>query len=101
MRLTRRRLLAWTVGSAAGARAYAFGSDFWNKKDASGWSSAEAHQLMTKSPWAKQVTAYAPGGGGGSRGGAGGGIAGSLSQTDARYGDGTGPGGWRQEKGPR
>ena len=101
MPLTRRRLLAWTTGAAFRARAYAFASDFWNKKDPSEWSSTEVHQLLTKSPWAKRVTADAPGGGGGSRSGTGGRTAVTLSSTDAQYGDGTGPGGWRQQNGPR
>ena len=98
---TRRRLLAWTAGVACCARAYALASDFWNKKDPSDWSSVEAHQLLTKSPWAKQVTVYAPAGGGERSSGAGGRVGATLSSTDAQYGDGTGPGGWRQEKGPR
>jgi len=47
---------------AAGAtglcgRIYAFASDFWNKKAPADWSSEEVHQLLNKSPWAKEVTA--------------------------------------------
>lgn len=47
------------VGAAAGASlefatANLFGaSDFWNKKDASAWSSDEVLQLATNSPWAR------------------------------------------------
>jgi hypothetical protein len=39
-------------------------SDFWNRKEASQWSSEEIDRLVTASPWAKQVKASAtlPGG---------------------------------------
>jgi hypothetical protein len=73
--LTRRRWLAWAagataIGSTVSSRLYGFASDFWNKKAPAEWSQDEVHQLLTKSPWAKQVTAEAArsgGGGGGSR----------------------------------
>ncbi len=56
---TRRELLAAAAGFAA-SRLYASGSDFWNKKDPSEWSSQEIEQLTSKSPWAKEINASAP-----------------------------------------
>jgi hypothetical protein len=66
--LTRRGVLTIACGAAT-ARLYGFGPDFWNKKDPSEWSSQEIDQLTSKSPWAKEVSASAPGeyGNGGSR----------------------------------
>jgi hypothetical protein len=72
-------MFAAGAGMTAWHRAYAFSSDFWNKKDPSQWSREEIDRLTTKSPWAKEVSAeYSPGEGGGmggprSGGGAGGG----------------------------
>ena len=79
-RLTRRGVLGIIAGARA-ARLYAFGSDFWNKKDPPEWTSEEIAQLTSKSPWAKEVSASAPaqggyGQGGGSRRGGGMGIPG-------------------------
>jgi len=88
--LTRRGvfMLAAGVGFAAWGRVYGSNSEFWNKKEPAEWTSAEIDQLISKSPWAKQVGAqYSrdrgdggypndegyPGGGGGGRGGMGGG----------------------------
>ena len=73
--LTRRRWFAsvagaTAMGSALCGHAYGFASDFWNKKEAAEWSQDEVRQMLTKSPWAKQVTAEATrsgGSGGGSR----------------------------------
>jgi hypothetical protein len=53
--VTRRGILAIAAGSSV-ARLYAFGSDFWNKKEPSEWSSEEVNQLTTKSPWAKEAS---------------------------------------------
>ncbi len=50
------------LGIAAASAVYGFSSDFWNKKDPSEWTGAEIDQLTTKSPWAKEVSASAPGG---------------------------------------
>jgi hypothetical protein len=96
--LTRRNLLLLTGAGVAALRPLAAAnSDFWDKKPPSEWSSDEIDRLLTRSPWAKEVTAqYAPGqapsggypdstgypgGGGGGRstggiGGIGGGIGG-------------------------
>jgi len=89
--LTRRGvfMLAGGVGFAAWSRLYGSNSEFWNKKEPPEWTSAEIDQLISKSPWAKQVGAQyshdrsdgsgypddqgQPGGGGGGRGGMGGG----------------------------
>lgn len=72
--LTRRAVFALAGAGAAGwGRLYAFGSEFWDKKPPSEWSSEEIGKLTTKSPWAKQVTAQVSAAGGGGRGGSGGG----------------------------
>jgi hypothetical protein len=64
-------LLPWNVLEAT------LYSDFWNKKEPSKWSQDEIDKLLTKSPWAREVTAsYAPGerpNNGGQGGGQGGG----------------------------
>jgi hypothetical protein len=72
---SRRRALklACGAGVAGVGRLYAFGSDFWNKKDPSEWTGAEVDQLTNKSPWAKELTISGPSQGGMSRGGMGGG----------------------------
>lgn len=77
-----RRGLLMLAGAAAQSRIrlYAGGSDFWNKKEPAEWSSEEIDKLVTKSPWARQVTASSAamsrgyGGNGGSGSGSGGGI---------------------------
>jgi hypothetical protein len=56
------------------SRGYGFAADFWNKKGSADWSPDEVHQLLNKSPWAKEVTATmaarsGSGGGGGNNGG--------------------------------
>jgi hypothetical protein len=49
--MTRRH---WVGGLSIFATAKLFGaSEFWNKRDASTWSSDEVLQLATRSPWAK------------------------------------------------
>jgi len=90
---TRRSVLAIAAGAVAGSvRMYGFSSDFWNKKEPSGWSGTEIEQLTSKSPWAKEVSAQSSleqrddgdmsgsrgrgGGGGGWPGGGGGGMGG-------------------------
>jgi hypothetical protein len=55
MLLTRRGVL---ILAGAGL-AWASNSDFWNKKDPSQWNPEEVDKLLTKSPWAKEVTATA------------------------------------------
>lgn len=77
--LTRRGLLMLAAGAGAQAssRLYAGSSDFWNKKEPAEWSSEEIDKLVTKSPWARQITASSPamsrqyGGNGGQGGGSG------------------------------
>ena len=77
--LTRRGLLMLATGAGvqASLRLYAGSSDFWNKKEPAEWSSDEIDKLVTKSPWARQVTASSPamsrqyGGSGGNGGGMG------------------------------
>ena len=86
--LTRRGLMMLAAGAGVPLRLrlYAASSDFWNKKEPAQWSSDEIDRLVTKSPWARQVTAasaavsrpYATGGSGGGMGdpGVGGGSPG-------------------------
>jgi hypothetical protein len=58
IQLNRRRLLLMAAGATGlCSRTYGFASDFWNKKAAADWSPEEVHQLLNKSPWAKEVTA--------------------------------------------
>jgi hypothetical protein len=60
--LTRRNLLILCGARFTGVRLNAAGNDFWNKKPPSQWTTQEIDQLITKSPWAKDVKAqYAPG----------------------------------------
>ena len=76
-------LLAGTRLGLAWAKA-----QFWEVKPPADWSENEIKELMTKSPWAKQVTAEFKGGGGPSMGGMGGGGGGG-----GRRGGGGGGGG--------
>jgi hypothetical protein len=75
--LTRRGLFVLAAGSQASLRLFASGSEFWNKKEPAEWSSEEIDKLVTKSPWARQVTAASAAvsrpysGGGGAGGGMG------------------------------
>jgi hypothetical protein len=56
--LTRRSvLLVAGAGLAAATRLYGSASDFWNKKPPEQWSADDIQRLITKSPWAKEVTA--------------------------------------------
>ncbi len=73
--LTRRGVLTLAAGAsfAGWTRLYAANPDFWNKKEPKDWSSEEIEQLITKSPWAKEVSAQIPAQGGGQSGGMGGG----------------------------
>ncbi len=59
---TRRNLLILAGAGLTGIRLHAASGDFWNKKPPSQWTTQEIDQLITKSPWAKEVKAqYAPG----------------------------------------
>ncbi|MBI3210507.1 MAG: hypothetical protein HYZ37_16605 [Candidatus Solibacter usitatus] len=73
----------------------AAGKDFWNKKEPSEWTGAEIHELTTKSPWAKEVTAKGgpAGGGGAPRGGGGNPRGGGGMGGGKRGGVGIGMGG--------
>ncbi len=81
---TRRGLLLLVSGAGAQSwfRLYAGSSDFWNKKEPAEWSSDEIDKLVTKSPWAKELTVsstslsrgYNNGGGAGDPGVGGGGY---------------------------
>ncbi len=85
--ITRRSVLMIAAGAGVAAclaewsPIEAFGSDFWNKRDPSEWTSEEVSQLTSKSPWAKEVSANSTvtggqrgmGGGGMGGGGMGGG----------------------------
>jgi hypothetical protein len=66
--LTRRGILLFAAAGTSGSllSLYAGESDFWNKKDPSLWSADEVDRLITKSPWAKEITASAPPSGNGS-----------------------------------
>ena len=50
--LTRRGMLLF----ATTLRLRAADSEFWNRKDPSEWSADEIDRLITKSPWAKEIT---------------------------------------------
>jgi hypothetical protein len=65
--LSRRKLFALAgAGIAACAPLSASSGEFWEKKTPNEWTPEEIDKLVTKSPWAKEVTAqYAPGEGGG------------------------------------
>jgi hypothetical protein len=68
---TRRGMLMLAgAGVVALGRLEASGSEFWNKKDPSEWTTDEIDRLITKSPWAKEVSAqYSDTRGGSSNGG--------------------------------
>ena len=60
--LSRRSALV-LAGAAAIRPLIAGGGEFWDKKPPSDWSSDEIDRLLTRSPWAKEVTAqYSRGG---------------------------------------
>jgi len=50
--VTRREILLCAVT----LRVYAADSEFWNRKDPSEWSADEVDRMITKSPWAKEIT---------------------------------------------
>ena len=63
----RSALLLAGAGITASVRLDAAAAEFWEKKPPSEWTSEEIDRLITKSPWAKEVTAdYAPENGSGS-----------------------------------
>jgi hypothetical protein len=82
--ITRRFLLAISPSAIVGMRASAFApGDPWNDKKPESWSQKDVHQILTKSPWAKEVAidfgdadGGPPGGGGPAGGGPPGGALG-------------------------
>jgi hypothetical protein len=84
--LTRRGALTLAAGVSFSGwmRLYAANPDFWNKKEPADWSSEEIEQLITKSPWAKEISAQIP-----AQGGQSGNMGGGQGQ-----GQGQGGGGW-------
>ena len=92
----------WALGMACALWA----ADPWKNTDYTQWSSEDAKKLLTKSPWAKDVTvsmgqSASPGGGGGGsrRGGGGGGGGMGGGGMDSGMGGGGGGGmGWRQPR---
>lgn len=109
--LTRRSLLLLASSAGVSSRLRLFGasSDFWNKKEPAEWSSDEIDKLVTKSPWARQVSAssaqvsrpYATGGNGGGMGdpGIGGGSPGGVGYPGAGGMGGRGMGGGGRNRG--
>src|SRR5437879_1698989 len=75
LELSRRSLLLAIGAGLAGGTAFA--GEFWDKKDTASWSEEEIDRRLTKSPWAKEVTAANVTGeedeSGGRQGGGGGG----------------------------
>jgi hypothetical protein len=71
------------------------GEDFWKAKPYTEWNEKEVQRLLTNSPWAKEVSAAMPGGGGspGGRGGRGGMRGGGGGAPDASAGMGGGESG--------
>ncbi len=64
--------MSLAIGAFAGRRLLARDSEFWEKKAPDQWTSDEIDQMLTRSPWAKQVNAESgssQGQGGGGRGG--------------------------------
>jgi len=61
--IPRRSLIFFAGAGFAALRPLKAGSpEFWEKKEPSEWSNEEIDRLLTRSPWAKDVTAqYAPG----------------------------------------
>ena len=73
--ITRRFLLAISPAAILGLRASAFTpGDSWSSKQPEDWSEKDIHQILTKSPWAKQVPVDFGDLNGGPPGGAPGGV---------------------------
>jgi hypothetical protein len=108
-------LLAGGAGAQSWLRLYAADSAFWNKKEPAEWSSEEIDRLTSRSPWAKEVSAftagrhsddYSPGGAGAGRPGGmgvpgiGAGRIGGMGTPDWGGGmGGAGTGGSRRGRG--
>lgn len=80
--MTRRALISIFPAVVLGLRASALGADSWLTKNPEEWTEKDTHQILTKSPWAKQVSVefgdpgdggFGPRGGGFGTGGPGGG----------------------------
>jgi hypothetical protein len=89
------------IATALAAPLLLVAGDTWRDKDPAQWNSDEVNQVLTNSPWAKQVTASVnqdnngSGGGGGGRGGwgGGGGMGGPGGGGGGGWGGGGGMGG--------
>jgi hypothetical protein len=67
--MTRRQAIRTGLGLAGASGllwtpALAAGKEFWNEKKPESWTEEERHELLTKSPWAKEPTTKYDGGGG-------------------------------------
>ncbi|MEQ1949216.1 MAG: hypothetical protein ABL995_18630, partial [Bryobacteraceae bacterium] len=65
---TRRDVLRMAIGAPLATMALPIlgaSKEFWDTKSPSEWSSAEIDRMLTKSPWAKEVSASFDGGFGG------------------------------------
>lgn len=80
--MTRRVFVSISPVAFLSLRTAAFGADPWTAKKPEDWTDKDDHQILTKSPWAKQVSAefgnpadggFGPPGGGFGPGGPGGG----------------------------
>ncbi len=93
--ITRRIVLAISPAAILGLRASAFMPDSWNDKKPESWSEKDIRQILTRSPWAKEVTVDFGDGNGGPFGGAPGGPPGGGGPPgDGPPGGGVGgPGG--------
>jgi len=61
--ITRRGVLRLAAAGGLESLLRAEDPEFWNKKDPSSWSADEIDRLITKSPWAKQISGSEPGAG--------------------------------------
>src|ERR1700722_8560502 len=67
--MTRREAIRTGLGLAGASSllwtpAFAAGKEFWNEKKPEDWTEEERHDLLTKSPWAKEPSTSYDGGGG-------------------------------------
>jgi hypothetical protein len=55
--ISRRRALFLAIFAGAGPQSLLAGPPFWDKKPSSQWTPDEINEMITNSPWAKEVTA--------------------------------------------
>jgi hypothetical protein len=102
----RRTILKFSISAAIGSSKsiWAFAkADFWNEKEASGWSDSERERLLSNSPWAKKATPSMGAGGDGAPGFGGppgGGFPGGGGPPGGGMGRGGPPGGGGDFGGP-